>query len=100
MKVTDNDYPCTLAVCKSCMKVVEERGKELNGSRGRRARGSKNNYNKRWDKCGQHMPEFLLTREKATDYWILWPNMTENKRKGKNKDNNPIHCWVCGGRLE
>ena len=100
MKATNNDYPCTLAVCKSCMKVVEERGKDLTGRRGRRGRGAKNNYDKRGDACGQHTLEFLLTRQKAIDKWILWPNMTESKRKGKNKDNNPIHCWVCGGRLE
>merc|ERR1711966_518560 len=59
MKATNNDYPCTLAVCKSCMKVVEERGKDLNGSRGRRGRGAKNNYDKRGDTCGQHTLEFL-----------------------------------------
>ena len=95
-KATNDYYSCTLAVCKSCVKVVEERGKELKGSsRGRRACGDKRGCD-----CGEHTLEFLLTLRETTDKWILWPNMTETARKGKNKDNNPIHCWVCGGRLD
>ena len=72
----------------------------MKGSRGRRARASNNQDDKRGDKCGKHTLEFLLTLQEKTDDWILWPNMKETARKGKKKDNNPIHCWVCGGRLE
>ena len=51
-------------------------------------------------KCGEHTLEFVLHLEATTDDWILWPRMTESVRSKKKKDMNPLHCWVCGGRME
>ena len=86
------------------MEIVEARGEALfkRGNKpGRtRRRASANQEDRRRVECGEHTLEFLLQLEAKTDAWILWPNMNENVRSKKNKDNNPLHCWVCGGRLE
>ena len=59
-----------------------------------------NQEDRRGDICGEHTLEFVLQLEAITDDWILWPRMKESVRSKKNKDNNLLHCLVCGGRLE
>ena len=109
-KITNNDHECTLAVGKGCMKKVETRGGELLGGEKRQGKrtgrtrqrisANMNQEDRRGDECDKHTLEFVLQLEAKTDASVLWPRMNENQRSKKNKDNNPLHCWVCEGRLE
>ena len=79
-------------------------GKKFEGKKpdttSQRVLANLNQEDRRDDKCGKHTLEFVLQFEAKTDAWVLWTRMKESQRCKKNKDNIPLHCWVCGGRLE
>ena len=41
-----------------------------------------------------------ISSQSSTQIISVRCRMTESVRSKKNKDNKPLHCWVCGGRLE
>ena len=80
------------------------RGKLEGGKPGRigrqRVLATVNQKDRRGKDCGEHTLEFELQLEATPDEWVLWPRMNNTQRRQRDKERNPLHCWVRGGRLE
>ena len=92
-------------------KKVEARGEELLGreklegkkpgrSGRQRVSATLNQEDRSDNDCGEHTLKFVLQLMARPDKWVLWPRMNNTQRSKKDNDRNPLHCWVCGGRLE